>query len=140
MSKLQTLKRLKAARTRIRDVAAAQAGEAGRVLLDAQTKTQQIVREIDARLDHPPIQAKRAADWLGFVEEIERARVLQQDALKMQAAAQDRTRKAQKVLQERERAVRSCDEQIDQTRAELTAKRYAAEQSLADDLSSTRSR
>ena len=75
MSKLQTLKRLKAARTRIRDVAAAQAGEAGRALYDAQQKTQQIVREIDDRLDHPPIQAKRAADWLGFVEEDRKAHV-----------------------------------------------------------------
>ena len=140
MSKLQTLKRLKSARTRIRDVAAAQAGEAGRALAQAQQKTQQIVREIDDRLDHPPIQAQRAADWLGFVEEIERARVLQQQAIKMQAAAQDRTRKAQQELMARERAVRSCEEQIGQVRAERAAKQHAAEQSLADDLSSTRPR
>jgi hypothetical protein len=140
MSKLQTLKRLRTARTRIRDLAAAQANEAGRVLLQAQAETRALVREIDERLDHPPIHAQRAADWLGFVEEIERARVLQNQAIKMQAAAQDRTRKAQEALMVRERAVRSCEEQIVEVRAERTAKQLQAEQALADDLSSTRAR
>lgn len=140
MSKLQTLKQLKAARTRIRDVAAAKAGEAGRALAQARAETQQIDREIDARLDHPPVHAQRAADWLGFVEEIERARVLQNQAIKMQAAAQQRTQQAQKALMERERAVRSCEEQIERVRAERLAKQQHAEQALADDLSSTRAR
>ena len=140
MSKLATLKRLKDARQRIRDVAAAQAAEAGRALAQAQVQTQTIERGIAERLDNPPITATRAAAWLGFAEEIERARVLQQQAIKMQAAAHDRTRKAQKVLSERERAVRSCEQQIENEREARAEKRNKAEQSLADDLSSTRSR
>lgn len=137
-AKLKTLKRLEAARERIRDVAAAQSAVASQQLAAAQANTARIDRALDEQLDKLPLGQSRANDWLGFADAVERHRLVQKDARQQQAVAHDKARKAQLELQARERAVRSVERQIDSARGQLQAKRDQAEQALADDLSSSR--
>jgi hypothetical protein len=140
MSKKATLARLQTVRTRVRDVAAARAAEAAREVAEAQEMVVAAEEAFAARTGMPPVTSTRAADWLGFADELMRLKAQIEDARTERGVAQQKEGVARRELAERERSLRTCERQLEVVRAEILDRQLTAEQKLADDLSGSRSK
>jgi hypothetical protein len=138
MSKLKTLKRLQSVRERVRDVSAARASVAQRDVAAANAAVDAAVDAHTQRNQAPPIRSTRAIDWLGFADEIGRLREYIDFTEDERKKALARAQIAQKELAEKERSLRTCERQIEVTRADISDRQLQSEQRLADDLSGSR--
>jgi hypothetical protein len=140
MSKRQTLARLQTVRTRVRDVAAAKAAEAARVVAEAHQMVQAAEGAFQAKTEMPPITSTRAADWLGFADELMLLKAHIEVTRSERGVAQQKEGLARRELAEKERSLRTCERQLEMVRAEILDRQLTAEQKLADDLSGSRSK
>ncbi len=138
--KRATLARLQTVRTRVRDVAAARAAEAARVVAEATAAVSAAESAFTARTGMPPITSTRAADWLGFADELVLLKSHIEEARAERGTAQQKERVVQRELADRERSLRTCERQLEVVRAEILDRQLTAEQKLADDLSGSRSK
>jgi hypothetical protein len=135
------LRRVVAARKRLRDVAAAKAGDAAALVTAAERAVRAaaealavIEDSLGARLERTPgvtTLELAAAEWVA-------ARHGTVDAIGAHRAADAHANQQRAALRERERELRACERRLDQLRAHARSAERKVEQLAHDDLAGTK--